>query len=721
MHVRKILTILALTVVGCFAAVGNASAVTAGNTGWEWSNPLPQGNTLLTVETVGDRVYVGGANGTLMRSNDAGANWSAIRSGLLDGIQTIRAISADSIIFAAKCALRRSDDGGNTVKRLAWGPSDESCGSEIVSAHFPSSIVGYLLLKNGEILSTIDGGDSWAKKTAAPGSRAVGGSAEVSDIWFTSNSEGVIAVGNQLFRTTDNASSWTPVADVGASKYTFDFVSATEGVAVGTTGPAMVTSDAGANWTPHLSAQSSESLRQVSCANVNNCLASTTDSQRVLNTTDAAVNWQTVTASTAKLYGVGLSSPTRGIAVGVAGAIVATNDTGATWSPVNSGVGGIYERLSASNANNAIIAGRAGALARTSDAGRSWRAVNVSTSADVVDAVFLGVSRGYVVDSLGAVLRTDNGGVSWRFLDTGTTTRPRDLHAINESTILLAGPKGVLRSSDGGETFAATGNRAFRRAAISTIDTAGSLLYAYGSKLAFVSKNGGQTWTRAKTPKKAKSIKVLDMISAKIGFALDTKSELWTTSTAGRKWTRVETTGSGFVSSMAFGDRLTGYLTSIDGRVLMTSNGGKTWSRQYPYYDGVNYYPMRIAAPSGKSAFVLVEGTNRVFATSSAGVFGEASKLTIKSSSKKVRKRTVVRVTGKLSPAAGGERVTVLARAIGAKSGTRWTSQERTVSASGTFTTSWRVTKPTIFIARWSGDAAHDGAAATAIRVVIRR
>lgn len=703
-------------------AASSASAVTAGNTGWEWSNPLPQGNSLTTVETVGSRVFAGGANGTLIRSDDAGASWTAVRTGLLDGIQSIRAINAESVVFAARCALRRSDDGGNTVRRLAWGPSDDSCGSEIAAFHFPAATVGYLLLKNGEILATSDAGETWTKKTAAPGSKSVGGAADVADIWFTSASEGVISVGGQVFRTTDGASSWTPVADSGtAGLYVFDFTSATHGVAVGNASATMITADGGATWSMHASLASSENLRALSCANVNNCLAATADSQRILNSTDGGVTWTAVTAATAKLSGVGLVNPNRGIAVGELGTIVSTDDTGATWSQINGGVAGEYSRISAASPNNAVITGKNGALARSTDGGRSWRPVNVSTSAEVLDAAFVGVARGYVLDSLGAVLRTDNAGSSWRFLDTGTTARAKDLHVINDSTLLLVGPKGILRSSDAGETFAPIGSRAFRRLALSKLDVAGTILFAHGSKVAVVSRNNGSKWVRVKTPKRIRGIRTLDMVSAKVGYLLDTSNELWSTSTAGRKWTRNETTGAGPVSAMAFGDRLNGYLSSTDGRVLMTSNAGKTWSRQYPFYDQNSNLPTLLAAPSAKNAFLLIAGTNRVFSTTSAGAFGQASTLTIKSSSRRVRKKTVIKVTGKLAPAVGGERVTVLARAIGAKGGTRWTSQERTVSASGTFTTSWRVSKPTIFIARWSGDAARDGAGATSVKVLIRR
>ena len=63
----------------------------------------------------------------------------------------------------------------------------------------------------------------------------------------------------------------------------------------------------------------------------------------------------------------------------------------------------------------------------------------------------------------------------------------------------------------------------------------------------------------------------------------------------------------------------------------------------------------------------------------------------------------------------------MLARVVGAKGGTRWVPQERTVSATGTFTTSWRITATTEFIARWSGDAAHDGDAAPLKIVKLRK
>ena len=44
-----------------------AAAIPAGNTGWFWANPLPQGNTLDRLEVSGGRIWAGGATGTMMR------------------------------------------------------------------------------------------------------------------------------------------------------------------------------------------------------------------------------------------------------------------------------------------------------------------------------------------------------------------------------------------------------------------------------------------------------------------------------------------------------------------------------------------------------------------------------------------------------------------------------------------------------------------------------
>jgi photosystem II stability/assembly factor-like uncharacterized protein len=707
-------------------AIGAFAAVTAGNTGWHWGNPLPQGNTLTTLDNVGDRVYAGGATGTLVRSSDAGASWTGVRTGLLDDIRLVRAMSADSFVFASTCALRRSDDGGATVRRLTWSPSDESCAVGIQSFYFPTSSVGYLLLESGDVFTTADGGDSWSKKTALPGSKSGGGAGAVTDIWFTASGTGVASSNGQIFQTTDGATSWTPVGTGKISQ--FNFVSATDGFAIASDGLFYKTVDGGSVWTLVPTPASgpiaaggadTANLHSFDCADVSICIATNAKGTQLVRTIDGGTTWTSVTPSNSPMLAAGLASTTRAIAVGGGGATVVSDDSGQTWTTISAAALGVFNNVRAESASTAYAFGENGALARTTDGGNSWSPVGVSTSSRILDVSFPTASRGFVLDAAGVVLRTNNAGASWQFLDTGTTATPYAMTAPTDSSVVLVGPKGIRRSVDNGDSFESASGKNLKKTALNSIDRAGGALFAYSRKTVLVSKDTGKSWAKFKLPRVV--VKDLDMISAKTGYLLDTRDELYVTRTGGKKWSRIETTGAGFANGIAFGDMTHGYITDDTGRILYTSDGAKTWSRQYPFYDKDGGSSQLIDAPSGASAFMLVVGTNRLFATANGGQIGNASTLTIKASSKKVKKNTVIKVTGKLSPNSGGERVTVLARQAGAKSGTGWVSQERTVAANGTFTTSWKIKKGTVFIARWSGDSARDGDGAPAISVKVKK
>lgn len=707
-------------------ALSAFAAVTAGNTGWHWGNPLPQGNSLTTMDTVGNRVYVGGATGTLVRSNDGGSTWAGIRTGLLDDIRIVRALSSESIVFASSCAVRRSDDGGATLRRLTWSPSDETCPVSIQSLYFPTTSVGYLLLENGDVFTTADGGDSWSKKTALPGSKSSGGGGVVGDIWFTGGNTGVASSNGQIFQTTDGATSWTPVSAGNVAQ--FNFVNATDGFAAASDGAIYKTVDGGAVWTAVNTASTGPTgaaggdaaqLRSIDCADALTCIITNVKGTQLIRTVDGGVNWSTVTPSSSAMSAAGFASAARAIAVGSGGATVVSDNSGQTWTTISVNALGTFSRMRAQSESVAFVFGDNGSLARTVNGGDSWSPVGVSTSNRILDVSFPTASRGYVLDAAGVVLRSNNAGASWQFLDTGTSANPSAMAAPALGTVVLVGPRGVRRSTDNGDSFAASAGKDLKKTSLTEVDKAGTALFAYGRLKAYVSKDAGRTWSKFKLPRII--IKDFDMVSASAGFLLDSRNELYITRTSGKKWARIETTGAGFAVSIAFGDRNHGFVADNTGRILHTADAGKTWSRQYPFYDKTSSSTLLIDAPGPNVAFLGVEGTNRLFSTRTNGQIGSASALTIKASSKQVKKNSVIKVTGRLTPNTGAERVTVLARQAGAKSGTRWVSQERTVAANGTFTTSWKIKKGTIFIARWSGDSAHDGDGAPAISVTLKK
>src|ERR687890_2532560 len=122
-----------------------AADVTVGQSGWNWGNPQPQGNTLHTVEFAGGRGYAAGQFGTLLRTDDGGRNWIGIPTGITSDLARIRAIDQNTVVIGSGCVLRRSDDGGTTFKRLPF-TTETDCPATVASLSFPSPQVGYLLL-----------------------------------------------------------------------------------------------------------------------------------------------------------------------------------------------------------------------------------------------------------------------------------------------------------------------------------------------------------------------------------------------------------------------------------------------------------------------------------------------------------------------------------------------------------------------------------------------
>jgi hypothetical protein len=57
------------------------AAVQVGSSGWQWGNPLPQGNAIRALSFAGTQGYAGGDFGTLLHTTDAGATWTGLPSG----------------------------------------------------------------------------------------------------------------------------------------------------------------------------------------------------------------------------------------------------------------------------------------------------------------------------------------------------------------------------------------------------------------------------------------------------------------------------------------------------------------------------------------------------------------------------------------------------------------------------------------------------------------
>jgi len=722
------------------AALGVPSAgsanVLVGSSAWEWGNPRPQGNTILTADFAGTTGYAAGSFGTLLKSTDGGRSWSGLRVGTFGTLAVVQALSPDTVFAGGGCVVRRSDDGGQSFRRIAFTNVESACNEQLTDLSFVSRTTGWILETDGTVVQTKDGGTEFIQRTAVPGTKAAGGQASPTAIAFTSPSTGFAAASDgKLYMTSDEGVSWKLVADTGKRPLRdVEFVDAQHGFAVGAGQLLIASDDGGATWKPHELNAGGRDLDEIDCATPLLCVATTAKGDQLVRTADAGASSSLVSASTDPIYAAAFVSADVVVAAGAAGATVVSDDAGATFKAIGGRLTGQYFGIRAGGEQGTAYApGDNGALAVTTDSGATWVRGNVATSEDVRDVSFPTAQVGYALDTAGGVFRTQSGGRAWSALDAGASTPSSAIFAPAPETVLTIGPRGMRRSTDGGESFARVTPGNVARLALDSVDGAGSAIFAYGAENVLRSTDGGATWKRIRRPGARRrtrtrnafdgyGIRQLDFVDARRGFALDAAGVLWKTGDGGRSYKRLDGVGTDDVTGIAFSSTSAGYLvvdrfgdaTDAAGYLLRTTDAGATWRPQFVVNTPIG---ARGIATSGGTSDYLLGGRSDLLSTTTGGDAGQASGLSIAAAKRKLKRPGRIKVTGRLTPASGFERVTVSHQHAG-----DWEHETVEAAANGSFSTSWRVGKGTNrFVAQWTGDFRSFGAGSRIVTVQVKR
>ena len=118
---------LAACALAALPAAATAS-VQVGSSGWQWGNPLPQGNTLRAMSFAGATGYAVGDFGTLLKHDRRRATtWSGLLAGTFTNLTEVQAIDANAVFAGGGCVARRSTDGGAQLHaRRASRPSSRA-------------------------------------------------------------------------------------------------------------------------------------------------------------------------------------------------------------------------------------------------------------------------------------------------------------------------------------------------------------------------------------------------------------------------------------------------------------------------------------------------------------------------------------------------------------------------------------------------------------------
>jgi photosystem II stability/assembly factor-like uncharacterized protein len=714
-----------------FAAFpGAASAdVNVGHTGWAWGNPTPQGNSLAAIAFSGELGVAVGEQGTILRTEDGGATWTSSNSLTTQPLDQVAMPDASTVIVGGTCSLRRSDDGGRTFRRVPFTNRESPCRDAIVGLAFPTPQSGYLVLRSGAVLRTDNGGRTFSRrgKVSLKGTTAaMNGQASITKVAFGDLDTGLVGLNGfdpNFFRTSDAGATWaragtTPPAPLPPEQSTLlwqvkglQFVGPKTAYATGDViGARMIkTIDGGATWTSLPLTGTDNELKSLQCADALRCVMlargpySDPDGALVL-TSDGGQTSRAARATTAAVNAAAVTAAGAVVVLGSTGLTVRSPDFGQTFERVGSAATGPFTRLRRGPGNTvfALYPGRS--LARSDDGGRGFVQTDALAS-QPLDLTFAG-QAGYALVAGGGVLRTDDGGESWSVL-SNLPAPARSIHAVSDDTILAATARGVLRSTDGGQSFARTGGAGLP---VREFDRTGGALIAYGPKVLLGSRDGGASWRALRKPARV-ALKSVDFTDTRHGWAADENWRLWHTTDRGRRWTRALAAGNDDVIGVSFADPLHGFATTTDvrsGGVLRTSDGGRSWRPQA--VDSQDLTPTLALGPD--SGVAAASSTSHIYVTRTGGDAGVPSALSIAA---QVHGRRVT-VSGRLRPAAGGERVTV------STPGRRyWSSKRARVGRDGRFKTTWKLRRGAVFVAQWSGVAGVAGDGTPPLRVRLGR
>jgi photosystem II stability/assembly factor-like uncharacterized protein len=696
---------------GAALAMGSVPAgadVAVPMSGWSWVAPRPQGGTLRDVAFSGSRGYAVGDDGVALRTDDGGATWSGLSTGTWADLEQLALLGPDSLVVTGACGLRRSDDGGHTFRRLRVPdyPDDYNCGPVLEDVEFPTTEVGFVGAGPGVVLRTVDGGRSFTRHGYRP---------EVSlRMAFVDGHTGVAVADREIWRTTDAAASWTPVASVASDLHDVTMVSPTVGYAVGDDGLVARTADAGATWQtrtvpvgqpdPEIGkGDFSQTLHQIACGSEDLCLVRAAGASKLVRLTDGGATANTLEFG-GTLTDVAFPSPRRAFAVDFDGAMLLSNDGASAFGRLDRPAPrGMLRRLRAGATPRSVWAlGRAGRYAQSADGGRNWLGGRIPGATRLRDIAFAGDATRFALDADGRLFRNDASRGRWLRTAAWQKSPPHRLLVLDPDRVLLAGPLGIRRSRDGGRAFSAI-RGPIARARIRTFGRRGNTVAAFGPSGMWITRNGGSSWRQVSLPRPARLTNG-ELVGQRAAFVVDRAHRLWVTRDLGRRWRRVYGLGAAHPRSFSFADAKHGLMRadapkSPDGLlipedlgfVFRTDDGGVTWRPQLvdpvSRLDDVLSLNRRESVAVGHAA----SGTG-IFATRTAGDAGTRTRLALH--------RDPAGVTGRLSPARGGENVLV---ALAATRGTTWRTMRARVRSDGTFDLRLRPHRWRVAVAHWFG------------------
>lgn len=259
--------------------------------------------------------FVVGSDGIMIKTIDAGANWTIVNSSTTDTLRSIY-FTDDTTGYAvgAQGRIIKTIDGG-----ASWSQQVSGNTSLLRSVHFPTHETGYTAGGNGVILKTIDGGANWVPQTSGTAQDLISVRFTSADTGFAVSSLSTFYSGI-ILKTVDGGTNWNTVyTDTMGFLCVFPYNNDTV-YAVGGSGRIVKSIDGGTNWNM-LSSGDTNRLRAVFFITADTGWVAG-ELGNVFYTSDGGSTWTSQYLQVSGMLGLYFPTHDTGYAVGIAGTVL---------------------------------------------------------------------------------------------------------------------------------------------------------------------------------------------------------------------------------------------------------------------------------------------------------------------------------------------------------------------------------------------------------------
>lgn len=546
---------LALPRSGTLLVYGSDATILRSADGLRWTHAVTPGTSDLAKiasNDTGTVLVAVGASATLLRSTDAGQNWTPARSAKVEtDLRAVVHVPGSNTWIAAGTAgriLRSTDDG------KSWTLVESQLTAEFQALyHDELSRVVLVGGENGLVGFSKDLGESW-----------------------------------QLTAITMPE----PVTPITAF-HRFDKLL----LATSALGRFLVSTNDGQSW--DLMQASNQSFFTAAAFDpVHSSIVLTGHNGDVLRSTDAGQSWAgsevAVDGRKGYLSAVRYDARTRSLLVtGQGGLLARSTDGGATWTQASRDLRGELRGL-VEHDGRLVVFGTGGAIATSSDSGNHWKYAREYLDLGLREIAQAPQGPALIASSrLGELIRSTDSGASWSMiaLDYPDPNTPPDLRMLlpapSGKALLAIGPPGaILRSNADGSAWQVrhwTDIAAERAFPWALVDHRRSLVVAVEARgLMQVSSDDGESWAGHGSSEPAGNLTwwqgaVLEregvmLVAGDGGRALRSDD-------GGHGWSAIDTgTRQDLFGSYADEDRGLLFLVGAGGTLLRSADLGQSWS-----------------------------------------------------------------------------------------------------------------------------------------------